>query len=162
MPVIEVVDESFITSNITVNSNRIYVQSTVDDGNGNNLYVESVKKLKKGMFITGSNVKSAFITNVVANVTSMTNYIEVDQIQNITSESIITATFNSLGQLMNGIDFPGVQVTGLPYDKSPGFSVDPNFGSDFDSYDNGTDGIITVSNNSFDTHIFKVFTQILY
>ena len=159
MPAIDVINESFITSNITVNSNRIYVQSTVDDGNGNNLYVESVKKLKKGMFITGSNVKSAFITNVVANVTSMTNYIEVDQIQNITSESIITATFNSLGQLINGIDFPGVQVSGLPYDKSPGFSVDPNFGSDFDSYDNGTDGIITVSNNSFDTHIQSLYTD---
>ena len=65
-----------------------------------------------------------------------------------------------LAQLLPGIDYPGVNVTGLPYDYQPGF--DSPIGFDYDLYDAlqyNEDGIPEISDYLVDTIINSKYTN---
>ena len=146
MPVIEINNVELVTSNATVNSSTIYVNS--------------VTNLQKGMHITSSAANVAIITDIVANVQVGVNYIQVDRLQNLNNNAVLTATFNNFSQLITGIDYPGVQVTGALFEESPGFDVGPTFGrSLFDQVEYDSDGIPCLSSAIVDSIIQSNYTD---
>ena len=154
MPVIETITETIITANSCINSDIIFV-SSLNEG----IYVNSVKSLQKGMFINGAGSNLAIITDVVANVTSKINYIQVDRPQTLDGNIVLTATYNNLGQLMTGIDYPGISVVGPQFDDNPGFDIGASFGSVFDQVDYDTDGVPLLSSGIIDSIIQSNYTD---
>lgn len=128
MPVIETSTATIVTANVTVASNIIYVNSL--------MYIQP------GMNISGSNVSNTTITEVVADVVSGINYIRVDRVQSLANSTVLTATYNNLGQLVSGINYPGSYMTGPNFDENPGFDIGPTFGrSLFDPVEYNSDGV---------------------
>lgn len=50
----------------------------------------------------------------------MVNYVDVSEPQTLTTGTTITAKRNYVGQLIKGIEYPGVQVTGTGFNTQPG------------------------------------------
>jgi hypothetical protein len=161
MPTVDTISETVITANLVSGSNTIYVQSTNIDGNGSDTYINSVSKLRSGMFIGGSGVTAAMITDVVANVEAKVNYIVVDKPQTLSAGAQIIAQYNNLGQLISGVEYPGVQVTGLAFDQNPGYDSGVVFGTMFDPVDYDADGSPTLSSSMVDTNIQSRYTDTL-
>ena len=82
------------------------------------------------------------------------------ELQNLNNNAVLTATFNNFSQLINGIDYPGVQVTGALFEESPGFDVGPTFGrSLFDQVEYDSDGIPCLSSAIVDSIIQSNYTD---
>ena len=140
MPQIEKTVQYIVTANATVNSDIIYVNS--------------VNKLRKGMFISGEGVKSSTIIDMVSNVALGVSYIQVDKIQSIDSPVAFVATYKNLNQLMAGVEYPGVQIIGANFDDAPGFDTGAEFSaSNFDQIDYDEDGTPILGNGVIDTVI---------
>ena len=146
MPAIETSIADIVTSNVTINSNVIYITS--------------VANLQKGMYISGASANISMITEIVANISTGINYIHVDRVQSLANGSVLTATHNSLGQLISGIEYPGVQVIGSLYEESAGFDVGPTFGrSLFDQVEYDSNGIPILSSAGIDSLIQSNYTD---
>ena len=139
MPVIDSLTQVIITANATVDSNTIYLNS--------------VTGLRYNMVISGDNCISSRITQIVANVTAGTNYITVDRSQTLSSASVITATYTNLGQLVTGVEYSGIHVTGSLFSDSPGFDSGANFGESLFDVVSYEDGVAILGDGQIDTTI---------
>jgi hypothetical protein len=143
MPVVDTITVPITVANAVVAANTIYVFPA--------------SNLLKGMTISGANVTAGYITNIVSNVTiNLSNVItSVTQISlsvnvSLTTDTTITATYNSLDQLLTGITYPSSPVVGAGFDLSPGFGRTWDLSS-YDSVQYSQDGIPLLSTNVLDT-----------
>ena len=139
MPVIDNISQDIITANATVNSDTIYLKS--------------VTGLRYNMVLSGDNCISSRITQIVANVAAGTNYITVDRPQTLSNSAVITATYTNLGQLVSGVEYSGIQVTGALFSESPGFDSGANFGESLFDVVSYEDGVAILGDGQIDTTI---------
>ena len=100
-------------------------------------------------------VTTTSVTPVATNVIAL----ELDREQTQTQGNVLTATYHGLGQLLQGIDYPGVQVQGADFLQSPGY--DAPFGAIYDNMDYDSDGTPILSEAGLDTVIRSTYTDLL-
>ena len=149
MPAVETIAVEITSSNITSNSSTIYLSNDI----------ATVSTLRRGMTISGNSVQASTITAIVSNANVGVSYITVDSSVTLAAGATITATYKNLGQLINGVDYPGVQVQGAQFQQGPGY--DAPFGSVFDNIEYDTDGTPIMSTALLDTAISSNFNDSL-
>jgi hypothetical protein len=98
-------------------------------------------------------------TTLVYPLANKVTAIQLDREQTQSSGNVITATYKNLGQLVSGIEYPGVQVQGSDFALNPGY--DAPFGSMFDNIDYDSDGTPLLSEAALDSVIRSSYTDIL-
>ena len=149
MAQIEITEANVVVANTTTNSTRIYV-----DG-----LQTRVKDLHRGMFISGGEANNTVITGVVSNVATNTYYVTTERPQTFSANTVVQATYKNVGQLINGINYPGVQVTGADFDQVPGFDGSGDFGRYYDQVEYDEDGTPILSSQLLDTIIRSNYTD---
>lgn len=150
MPAIDAVSYTIMQATGTWQSDTIVLESTNEAG----YYIDTVKYLKPGMFISGPGVVSAKIINVIGDRVNLINSIQVDAIQNISTSTEITASYTDMSKLVTGLTYPGTQLTGVVFEDSPGFDIGSSFGrAGFDTGHFGEGGLPQLDNTTFDTII---------
>jgi len=151
MPVIDVITVPLTLANTATNSNTIYVFNAKD--------------MILGMYISSNDVPAGYITGIVSNVAITINgasttvtQVKLNVNVSLTTNTTITATYDSLEQLISGIRYPALPVTG------PDYSLSPLFGRSYDitAYDSvqfSVDGIALLSNSAFDTILQSQYTN---
>jgi hypothetical protein len=148
MTTIETSSTIITTANTTTSSTTIYLVNNIND-------------LHIGMYISGNGVTSSLITNVVLNVLEDVSYITVDIAQTIAAGTEITATYKNLGELLKGINYPGVKVQGLNFNQAPGFDGPTPFDQGiFDNIQYDADGLPMLDDATVDTIIRSSYTDL--
>jgi hypothetical protein len=78
---------------------------------------------------------------------------------NLTTDDTITATYNSLDQLISGIDYPALPVQGADFALSPLYGRRYDIAS-YDAVQYSTDGIALLSTRSVDVAMYSLFSQL--
>ena len=77
----------------------------------------------------------------------------------LTTDDTITATYNSLDQLIPGIDYPALPVQGADFALSPLYGRRYDIAS-YDAVQYSTDGIALLSTRSVDVAMYSLFSQL--
>ena len=133
--------------------------------NTNTIYVFTTPSIVKGMYIGGQGVSAGYITGVVGNVSiTLSNVVTaVSQVTlsvnvSLAVNSSISATFDGLGQLVNGVDYPGTRVNGAS------FNLNPSYGRTFDN--SGFDSVQyspagpLLSSGAIDINLYSLYTDL--
>ena len=148
MTAIESSSTVITTANTTTSSTTIYLVTNIDD-------------LHTGMYISGNGITSSLITEVVSNIIADVRYITVDTAQTIAAGTEITATYKNLGQLLQGINYPGVKTQGINFNQAPGFDGPTPFDQGiFDNIQYDVDGLPMLDDNTVDTIIRSSYTDL--
>jgi len=131
----------------------------------NTIYVFPQDNIINGMAISGDGVPLGYISNIAGNVgisidgnpvtcTQITLTVNVA----LVADTTITATYNSLDQLLSGITYPSSPISG------PAYSLSPLFGETFDntSFDAvkySVDGIPLLSDSEVDLILQSLYTD---
>jgi hypothetical protein len=78
---------------------------------------------------------------------------------NLTTDDTITATYNSLDQLISGIDYPALPVQGADFSLSPLYGRRYDIAS-YDAVQYSRDGIALLSTRSLDVAMYSLFSQL--
>jgi hypothetical protein len=135
--------------------------------NDNTIYVFPQDAMIKGMYISGNGVKAGQITKILGNanilldgVNSTVSQVTLSVNVTLLTDQTITATYNSMDQLISGINYPNLPMTGY------NFKVSPLFGLGFDdtAYDPvvySRDGAALLSSSTVDVAHSSLYTNIL-
>jgi hypothetical protein len=148
MPSVEVTSIPLVVANTASNTNTIYVF------NGSGLFAD--------MNVTGPSVTPAYITKVISTVAfgnSSVTQVTLSANVTLSSNTGITATYNGLGQLIPGIEYPGVQISGLTFDQQPGYSTLRFDNGVFDNLQYDADGTPVIGDDVIDNIIQSSYTD---
>ena len=116
------------------------------------IILKTTKNIKPGMRMTGVNVVSCKVLEVIS-----TTEIIVNLIQTLSAGDVVTFINPSPNQLMTGIDFGGVQVQGNPFDVTGGWDALPWFTDSWDSVESSADFYYVVGVETYSlTTTYKV------
>jgi hypothetical protein len=153
MPVVDVISVPLTTANAAADTNTIYVFPQ--------------DAMIKGMYISGNGVTAGQIIKILGNavITLDGVWTTVSQVTlsvkvTLATDQTITATYNSMDQLISGISYPNLPMTGY------NFKVSPLFGLGFDetAYDPvvySRDGAALLSSSTVDVAHSSLYTNIL-
>ena len=153
MPVVGSIDVPITLANAASSSNVIYVFPS------DNIF--------NGMYISNLGVRSGYITNIIgnlnitlSNIVTTCTQVTLSTTVTLGTASTITASYDSLDQLVTGIDYP------TPPLASPPFRNDPLFGRYWDvtAYDGvqySQDGIALLSTNAYDIALYSLYGETL-
>ena len=152
MPSVETVNIPLVVANTTVNTNSVYVLNGSD--------------LTTGMSISGPGLPITTITGVATKISANISGANIEVTQVTLSSTItadantdITATQTSLGQIVSGIEYPGVQLSGLDFGQQPGFSMIGFDDGVFDNIQYDADGTPVLGNEVLDNIIRSNYTD---
>ena len=135
--------------------------------NDNTIYVFPQDAMIRGMYISGNGVTAGQITNISGNaaitldgVLTTVSQIMLSVNVSLLADQTITATYNGMDQLISGISYPDLPMTGY------NFRVSPLFGLGFDdtAYDPvaySRDGLALLSSSTVDVAHSSLYTNIL-
>ena len=152
MPSVDITSVSLVNANAAVNTDVIYVFNASD--------------VFPGMYINGNGVTSSNVVSIISNVpityegldTTVTQ-LTLSSAVTIDTGSTINATYNNLGKLISGIEYPGVQISGIAFGQQPGYSMIGFDNGVFDNLQYDLDGTPILGDQVLDNIIRSNFAD---
>jgi hypothetical protein len=151
MPSIETTTISLVNANAAVNSDAIYVFNASGVFNGMRInsdgYSSNIVSILPNVSINYSNIDTKVTKLTLGSAVTLDANVE------------IIASYNSLGQLISGIEYPGVQLSGLSFNQQPGYAMVGFDDGVFDNIQYDSDGSPILGDDILDNIIRSNYTD---